>query len=265
MPDAPAASPAEASFGHLESGRELGQPQLAALYGYPPERTWVRANFITSLDGAATIGGRSGALGSLGDRAVFNTLRELADVIVVGAGTVRAEGYSGAHISVPARRQRQDRGQGEIPPIAIVSRSGRLNRDLAVFTRTEVAPLVFTCHAAADDTRHRLAGLDGPAAEIIDASGDDPAQVDMARVLAGLASRGLRRVLTEGGPTLLGTFIEADLLDELCLTIAPFVAGGAAPRIASGPSELPTRMLRDLTLTDDAGYLYTRYVKSAPA
>jgi riboflavin biosynthesis pyrimidine reductase len=193
-----------------------------------------------------------------GDRVVFILLRELADVIVVGAGTVRIEGYSGAHLGIVERQQRQARGQSEVPQLAIVTKSGRIDRDLAVFTRTEVPPLVLTCASAADGTRQRLAGL----AEVVDCSGDDPGMVDEAVLLASLADRGMRRILTEGGPMLLGSFIASNLLDELCLTIAPFVIGGLPRRIATGPGQLQTRMRCAHVLTDDAGYLYTRYVKA---
>jgi riboflavin biosynthesis pyrimidine reductase len=264
MPDFEAAIAAdlaaETTLKLLGSEIDVGPDELPRLYAYPanPSTVWVRANFIASLDGGATVEGLSGALAGPGDRAVFVVLRELADVVVVGAGTVRSEGYSGAQLSVAQRQQRQVRNQSEVPPIAIVTNTGRLDRDLAVFTRTEVPPLVLTCAAAADETRRGLAGLAG---EVIDCSGDDHNQVDVAAVVTNLQARGLRRVLTEGGPTLLGAFIEGDLLDELCLTIAPLVVGGLARRIASGPGQLQTRMRRAHVLADDAGYLYTRYVK----
>ena len=135
---------------------------------------------------------------------MFSLLRELADVILVGAGTVRAEGYAGARPSVAQRQHRQACGQSEVPQLAIVTKSGRLERDMPVFTRTEVPPLVFTCAAAADQTRRGLSGL----ADVVDCSVDDPAGVDAAAVLAALADRGLRRVLTEGGPTLFSSFVE---------------------------------------------------------
>jgi 5-amino-6-(5-phosphoribosylamino)uracil reductase len=243
----------------LGSVRELDDCALPDLYGYPERSgTWVRANFITSVDGGATADGTSGAMGGPGDRLIFSVLRELADVIVVGAGTVRIEGYSGAQLGVPERQRRQARGQREVPQLAIVTTTGRLDRDMAVFTRTEVAPLVLTCTAAVEDTRRLLSGL----CEVVDCSGGDPDQVDEAAILAVLAEQGLRRILTEGGPTLLGSFVRRELLDELCLTIAPFVVGGTARRIASGPGQLLTRMRCAHILTDDAGYLYTRYVKA---
>lgn len=243
----------------LGSVRELDDGELPRMYGYPEhDATWVRANFITSVDGGATSGGSSGAMGGPGDRFVFNLLRELADVIVVGAGTVRIEGYSGAQLSVAQRQHRQARGQTEVPPLAIVTKSGHLNRDMAVFTRTEVPPLVLTCAAAAAQTRRLLSGV----CEVIDCSGGDPEKVDEAALLATLGARGLRRILTEGGPMLLGSLIERDMLDELCLTIAPYIVGGQARRIAAGPGQLLTGMRCAHVLTDDAGYLYTRYVRA---
>src|ERR1700756_1226243 len=142
----------------LGSTRDLDGADLPDLYGYPTDHdgVWLRANFIASLDGGATFGGKSGPLG--------------------GAGTVRAEGYSGARPTVAQRQRRQARGQSEVPPLAIVTRSGHLDRDLPVFTRTEVPPMVCTCAVAADQTRRTLAGL----ADVVDCSINDPAQVDSA-------------------------------------------------------------------------------------
>lgn len=250
---------AETALRLLGTDRELPNHELPHVYAYPANlnTAWLRANFITSLDGAATVEGLSGALAGPGDRAVFIVLRELADVVVVGAGTVRLEGYSGVQLSVAQRQQRVARNQGEVPPLAIVTKSGRLDKDLAVFTRTEVPPLVLTCTAAAGETRQRLAGL----AEVLDCSDDDPASVDEVAVLNNLRARGLYRVLTEGGPMLLGAFIERGLLDELCLTISPCIVGGLARRIVAGRAQLLTRMRCAHVLSDDDGYLYTRYVK----
>ena len=243
----------------LGSVRDLEDGELPRLYGYPErDATWVRANFITSVDGGATSGGSSGAMGGPGDRFIFNLLRELADVIVVGAGTVRIEGYSGAQLSAAQRQHRQARGQSEVPPLAIVTKSGHLNRDMAVFTRTEVPPLVLTCAAAAAQTRRLLSGV----CEVLDCSAGDPEKVDEAALLAALGTRGLRRILTEGGPMLLGSLIDRDMLDELCLTIAPYIVGGQARRIAAGPGQLLTGMRCAHVLSDDAGYLYTRYVRA---
>jgi riboflavin biosynthesis pyrimidine reductase len=245
----------------LGATETVDESRLPELYGYPSELSncWVRANFISTLDGAATVDGTSGGLAGPGDRALFRLMRELSDVIVVGAGTVRAENYAGAQLSASQRQGRQARGQTEVPPIAIVTKSGHLDRDSKVFTQTEVLPLVLTCSAAAHDTRDLLHGI----ADVVDCSGTDPAAVDIATMLTVLASRKLKRVLTEGGPSLLGTFIEHDLLDELCVTIAPTVVGGQASRIATGSGHIQTRLRRAHLLADDNGYLYSRYVRGA--
>lgn len=242
------------AFGPVSTVEE---DRLGQYYAYPENLTscWVRANFISSLDGAATADGRSGALGGAGDRAVFRLMRELADVVVVGAGTVRIETYSGAQLGVPERQRRCARGQREVPPIAIVTRSADLDHDLPVFTQTVVPPLLLTTHDTADDARARFTGL----AEVYDCSDTDPGRVDLGAALRTLAGIGLTRVLAEGGPSLLGTFIADGLLDELCLTIAPTVVGGGSTRIADGHRELITRLRRRHVLGDDEGYLYTRY------
>lgn len=239
-----------------------GDGPLEQHYAYPENLTscWVRANFISSLDGAATADGRSGALGGAGDRVVFRLMRELADVVVVGAGTVRIETYSGAQLGVAERQRRHARGQREVPPIAIVTRSAELDHDLAVFTQTEVPPLLLTSRDAAVDARARFAGV----AEVHDCSGADTGGVDLTAALRTLAGLGLTRVLAEGGPSLLGTFIADGLLDELCLTIAPTVVGGGSKRIADGHHELITRMRRRHVLSDGEGYLYTRYSREDP-
>src|SRR5258708_12078705 len=148
MPDSGTGRAAETSLTLLGSGRELDDGELPALYAYPDEdETWVRANFITSIDGGATAQGKTGSMAGPGDRLIFNLLRELADVIVVGAGTVRIEGYSGAQLGAAQRQHRQARGQTEIPPLAIITTSGLLARAMPVFTPPALSPLVLTSTA----------------------------------------------------------------------------------------------------------------------
>jgi len=246
-------------FTLLAGSSAVDDDGLETLYAYPDrvDRCHVRGNAIASLDGAATTAGTSGGLGGAGDRRLFALQRELADVIVVGAGTARAENYGGARMSVAQRRRRLARGQREVPPIALVTRSGMIEHDLAVLTDGEVRPLVLTCAAAASDARSRVSD----AAEVLDCSGTDPGQVDLAVALGLLAGRGMPWVLTEGGPSLLGSFIAADLLDEMCLTSAPLLVGGGAVRITGGPADVLAPMRRAHVLADDDGYLYVRYVR----
>src|SRR5262249_26275335 len=145
---------------------------LASMYAYPDgrDRCWVRANMIGSLDGAATVEGRAGGLAGAGDRALFKVMRAVADVILVGARTVRAENYSGARLTVADRQRRQGDGQHEVPPIAVITGTGALDPDSRLFTRTEVPPLIFTTSASCAATTDRLNGI----AEVIDASTSDP-------------------------------------------------------------------------------------------
>lgn len=233
--------------------------RMRDLYAYPAAdlRCVVRGNAIVSLDGGATTAGTSGGLGGPGDRRLFSVLRELADVIVVGAGTARDEHYAGARMSVAQRQRRRQRGQSEVPPIALVTRRGVLDLDLPVLVDTEIPPLVLTCANAAGHAQTRL----GSGIEVLDCSVGDPDLVDLSRALALLAGRGLSRVLTEGGPSLLGAFIAGGLLDELCLTTAPLMVGGAAVRIAAGADDVLTRMHRAHVITDADGYLYARYTR----
>lgn len=235
--------------------------RLAAYYSYPDglTRCWVRANMISSLDGGATDDGSSGGLAGPGDRAVFSRMRQEADVILVGASTVRIENYAGAQMSLAQRQARQARGQAEVPPIAVITHRAEFEHDARLFTRTEVTPLVLTTRETVAEARQRLGGL----AEVLDASAEQPDRVDPAAVLDILNNRGLHRVLTEGGPSLLDLFIERDLLDELCVTIAPVLVGGNASRIVTGDGRAHTRMRRSHVLSDGEGYLYTRYIRDS--
>jgi riboflavin biosynthesis pyrimidine reductase len=247
----------EATGSPIDSADDV---RLIGFYTYPDNlrSCWVRGNMIASLDGGATDDGKAGGLAGRGDRAVFSLMRHAADVILVGASTVRIENYSGAQLPVAARQARQRRGQAEVPPIAVVTRSGDLDPSALLFTRTEVPPLILTSARTVEDTRRRLAAV----AEVIDASGADPNSADPAVILKVLAERGLFRVLAEGGPLFLGSLIENGLMDELCLTVAPILVGGASKRVVTGLGPVHTKMRRAHLLADDDGYLYTRYVRA---
>ena len=193
-----------------------------------PARPWISFNFISSIDGAASLDGRSGKLGNAADQRVFQLLRRHADVILVGAATVRAEGYGGALLSEEAQQWRTGRGLPAHPPLAIVSGTLKLDPAHRVFTQAPVRPLVLTLAGAPEERRAALARV----ADVVLVGGDS---LDVGLLVQELASRGLTRIHSEGGPTLLGTFQAADRVDELCLTVSPLLAGGSAPRIASAP------------------------------
>ncbi|MFB7426155.1 MULTISPECIES: pyrimidine reductase family protein [Streptomyces] len=235
--------------------REWSLDELADSYAYPVDaEVWLRANMVSSLDGAGQHDGRSQPLSSETDMRIFGTLRGLADVVIVGAETVRLEGYRPARAREVFAERRAAAGQGPAPAIAIVTASLDLDLALPLFTEPLVPTLVLTGAGAPADriTAARDAGV-----EVLLAG--DGAAVDPARAVALLAERGLRRQLTEGGPRLLGQFTAAEALDELCLTLSPTMTAGDAQRIAHGPSlALPTRFGLASLLEQD-GFLFSRY------
>ncbi|MCW2631371.1 MAG: bifunctional deaminase-reductase domain protein [Pseudonocardia sp.] len=222
---------------------------LVELYAYPDrlDRPYLRVNFVSSADGAVTVGGVSAGLGSPVDRKVFLLLRELADVVLVGAGTVRTEGYGGA--------RRPTRGRTDPPPIGVVTASAALDPGSRLFTDTRVPPIVFTTDAAPVERRKRLAAA---GAEVV-VAGEHRVDVDV--VLAALQERGLVRVLCEGGPILHGNLIAADAVDELCLTIAPALVGADIGRISHGPPCAVRPMRLGQLLTED-DQLLLRYLRA---
>jgi riboflavin-specific deaminase-like protein len=230
-----------------------GDVDVTAIYAYPErlDRPYVRANMVSSIDGAASVEGRSGGLSSPTDKQIFTLLRALADVVLVGAGTVRAEGYGPGRIRTEYAALRARHGQPPEVPIAIVSISLDLDLRSALFR--EARPLVITC-AAADSTRRTVVAAD---ADLIVAGEQN---VDLTAALSVLGERGLRRVLCEGGPRLLGDLLHSRQLDELCLTVAPVVVGGDAPRIAISHDARTPMALR--TLLEESGTLFARYVRA---
>ena len=232
---------------------DVDDEQLLSWYAMPERQEgWVRFNFVASVDGAATVQGRSGALGNAADFRVLHLLRRLADVLLVGAGTIRAEGYGGDLIGEDGRAWRTAHGLGPHPPVAVVS--GRLDLDpgAALFTDAITRPIVVTTAQADAERRRAIARV----ADVVDAG---EASVDPATAVAALAERGLVRVLSEGGPTLFGAFQQADAIDDLCLSLGPVLVGGTAPRIAVGAGE-HLRRLELAHVLEGEGLLLLRYV-----
>ena len=206
---------------------------LAELYGRPGAvrgtDPWVRVNFVGTADGSATgEDDRSGSISSSVDMAVFGVLRRLADAVLVGAGTVRREGYEGPLVREAQRAWRLEHGLAEHPGFAIVS--GRLDLDPAspVFAESPVRPVVMTYADSPADRRAALAEV----AEVV-LIGETELDPDAFR--GALAGHGWTDVLCEGGPSLLGSLAAAGAVDELCLTVVPRLVAGDGPRIAHGP------------------------------
>lgn len=224
---------------------------LPTAYAYPEDGTWVRANMVMSLDGSAVQHGRSEGLSGAADKEVFGVLRGLADVVLVGAGTARAEGYRAPRAKAEHADQRQARGQLLAPVLALVSRGLDLDPASALFTGDHRTVVI--THRRSDPARRRRLG------EVADVlvAGED--QVDVQAALAGLVDRSLLRVLCEGGPTLLTDVIAADRLDELCLTLSSKTVGGDGTRITNGDPLDESFALAHLLEQD--GTLFARYVR----
>ena len=232
--------------------------QRAAARPAPADRPWVLLNMVASIDGATAVDGRSGALGGPTDQAVFGSLRAVADVILVAAGTVRAEGYGPPRPSAARRAQREQHGQAAVPRLAVVSRSLDLDPSAALFARRDDGrdrPLVLT---GADAPTHRRAALE----EVADVRTVGPAGVDLPEALALLGQLGASTVLCEGGPTLNGQLLDADLVDEVDLTVSPLLAGGDALRLIAGAAPTVARhRLAHLWHDEDDDLLFARYVR----
>nr|WP_228045920.1 dihydrofolate reductase family protein [Saccharopolyspora sp. HNM0983] len=228
-------------------------------YAFPDalQRPWVRVNFVSSLDGAVSVHGRSQGLSSADDRTVLALIRDLADVVLVGAGTAMTEGYRGIkHTEVRADRRRRN-GLSDVPPIALVTPNGSLPPDSPLLTDTLVPPIVLTTEAAPAQRRAELADA---GADVV-LAGD--AELDLPAALAALRARGLNRIACEGGPQLFGSLLRADLVDELCLTVSPLLAGGGAGRIAAGTGAEPPRDLELRSVLRSGSMLLLRYVRQA--
>ncbi|MFJ4187432.1 MULTISPECIES: pyrimidine reductase family protein [unclassified Kitasatospora] len=243
--DAPVADPSD-----LES--------LAAVYAYPDQvnrgRAWLRANMVAGLDGGAKLDGLSEGLSGDADKRIFGVLRALSDVVLVGAETVRAEGYRPARARREFAAARAAAGQAPAPAIAIVSRSLNLDLTAPLFTEPLVRTVVITVADAPEERRREVAGV----ADLVLAG---RGSVDLRAAVAALVERGWTRLLSEGGPRLLGQLAAAGLLDELCLSLAPLIAGGDAPRIVHDAEMPDVQRMRLVSLIEQKGFLFTRYLR----
>lgn len=219
----------------------------------PADRPWVLLNMVASVDGATAIDGVSGGLGGPADKAVFRAIRAVADVIVVAAGTARAEGYGPPRTSAEDQAVRVGRGQTPYPRLALVTRSLDLDPTSPMFAEAPEPPLVFTVASAPDDRRRALAEV----AEVVDLPGDG---VDPVDLLADLHRRGHRVALAEGGPSLNAQLVAAGVVDEVDLSLSPKLVGGTSSRVALGGLEHPADL--DLAhLWEADGLLFARYVR----
>lgn len=184
----------------------------------------VRWNMISTLDGSAVgANNSSDSINNPADHRVFGFLRGWADAVVVGAGTARTEGYTPLR---PNRWRSLREGRAAAPLLVVVS------------TRDELPPAL---SGAGESQVHLVHGPD----------------VDPPRVISELHALGHDRILLEGGPRLATSFVEAGLVDELCLTIAPTLVGGDGLRITRGPQLSSDARL--LSLLEEDGTLLGRW------
>jgi riboflavin biosynthesis pyrimidine reductase len=209
---------------------------------------WLRVNFAESLDGAAELDGFSAGLSGPEDKRVFGILRTLCDALVVGAGTVRDERYRALRLSPERREWRLAHGLVEYPTLVVVSRSLDLDPTQLAFADAPVQPIVLT----PTNKTHPIETV----AEILPYEDDD-----LADGIAKLRARGYGRILSEGGPTILGALTATDLVDELCLTLAPLLAGPGASRITAGLKTPEPRRLELRQALFGDGQLMLRYTK----
>lgn len=237
-----------------------GDEPLDALYldlRFPerPDRPYTYLHFVMSADGGATLRGRTEGLGGEADRLAFLRLRETCDVVLVGAGTVREERYGPPRLDPEAQARRRARGLEPLPRLAIVTSRLALHPTLRVFSDPEQRPLVVAPEDADPQGIARIAG----GAEVLPCG---RGRVDLRRMLALFRARGVRWVLCEGGPTLAAQLVAQDLVDELFLTLAPWLLGSAERRLLDGT--FPPRRLRLVEAREHGGDLLLRYGLERP-
>ena len=218
------------------------------------DRPYVFVNMVASADGGTVVDGVTEQLGSPGDRHIFLLLRSMADAILVGAETVRSEGYGAPKVRPEFREARAARGQAELPRIAVVTRSLRLDWASALFTDERSRPFVL---APADVDAARL----DEARERADVVAVGAPQLDLEAALRQLSADGVRALLCEGGPTLNATLLQDGLIDELCLTVSPTLVGGGGGARIMGAAALPEIVgMRLATVLEEDGFLFLRYL-----
>lgn len=235
----------------LPQPRPLSPDDLHDLYD-TSEKFLCRGGFVLSVDGGVAYQGGSRPLRSAADEAVFHALRAVADAVVVGAGTVRTEGYGPIRPRPAGMAWRERHGRRGTPPLVIVSRSLDLDPKAKCFSGPAV---VVTCAAADTRRRDELARV----ATVVVAGAE---RVDLPAAVRELHGHGLTRLLCEGGPQLLTGLLAAGVLDELCLTLTPLLLGTTRQLLSEqlgAPRGLDLRHLID----GGEGVLLGRYAVTA--
>lgn len=227
----------------------------AAAYAYPTDgRRHLRANMVSSVDGAAALEGKVGALTGPADQQLLLTLRSLCDVLVVGAATVRAEGYGPVKVLPELQSARHEAGQLVAPRLAVLSRAIDVDLGSRAFTEAVERPIILTTELA-DPEQVRAAR---EVAEVLVVGAES---VDLRRAVDALEGMGLPRMLTEGGPSVLAALYADHLVDELCLAIAPLVTCGDFTRITSGPALASPQPVELAAVLEKDEFLFLQYAR----
>jgi riboflavin-specific deaminase-like protein len=233
--------------GSLTADELAGELRFAELA--PEGRPYVAVNMVATVDGRASVAGRTAPISSVADRQLFHALRTRVDAVLVGAGTLRTERY-GRLVRDPRRReQREAAGLGPDPLAIVVSGRLDLSCDLPLLADASSRVVVVTASAAS---------LEGCAAEISYLRSDP---VDLAAALARVrCEHGVRSILCEGGPNLNASLLAEGLVDELFLTTVPKIAGGAGALTIVGAAPLDEPLDAELVwLLERDGELFARY------
>ncbi len=240
---------------HLDDAAVVDEGGLAESYR-PPAGRHLRANFVAALDGATSVDGVSGGLGSDGDKRVFRVLRAWSDAVLVGHGTSSAEGYRPLTADSPVGRLRACLGRPATASVVVVSKRASLALADPLVTGPVSPTYLVTCRSSDAGRRDALAA----AGVRVLVCGDD--DVDLPAALTRLAADGLEHVLCEGGPSLFRAAVTAGVVDELCLTIAPLLAGGA-PGVLGDHGLADPATARLTQLLEEDGVLFSRYALRA--
>jgi riboflavin biosynthesis pyrimidine reductase len=240
----------------VHDAEALTDDALRDLFAYPDDLAHprLRANFIASIDGAVTLDGSGRKLGTQTDRRVFIRLREVADVVLVGATTAASKPYADIQVAADAQPWRLSHGLSAVLRLAVVSSRAVIPPQL--LHDASVPPIVFVSASAPSAARRALEASGAVVKEM--AAG----QIGSAAIRRALSELGMNRVLVEGGPNLFSHLVAGNQIDELCLTTSPMVVAGPARRVATSTDHVEIRMQRKDILLGGDGTVIVRWVRS---
>lgn len=243
------------SHSTLHEAEALTDDALRDLFAYPDglRHPRLRANFIASIDGAVTLDGSGRKLGTPTDRRMFTRLREVADVVLVGAVTAMSKPYADIQLDADAQTWRLSHGMAAVLPVAVVSSRAVIPPHL--LNGSAVPPIVFVSASADRGARRTLERSGARIRQMAEG------QISSAAIRNALGELGLNRVLVEGGPSLFSQLASDNAIDELCLTTSPMMVAGPARRIAASADHVEIRMHRKDVVLGADGTVIVRWVR----